>query len=76
MTELLQQAIAELKKLPVEQQNAIAGRILTEIKNETKTALINELSSTEAVVWSPQTDNVGVQALSDLLTAAQRETNA
>ena len=76
MTELLQQAIAELKKLPVEQQNAIASRILAELKNETQTALIDELSSTEAVVWSPQTDNAGVQALSDLLTAARKETNA
>lgn len=76
MTELLQQAIAELKKLPVEQQNAIASRILAELKKETKTALIDELSSTEAVVWSPQTDNAAVQALSDLLTVAQKETNA
>jgi hypothetical protein len=76
MTELLEQAIAELKKLPVEQQNAIASRILVELKNETKTVLIDELSLTEAVVWSPQTDNAGVQALSDLLTAAQKETNA
>ena len=76
MTELLQQVIAELKKLPAEQQNAIARRILAELKNETKTALIDELSSTEAVVWSPQTNDAGVQALSDLLTAAQKETNA
>lgn len=76
MTELLKQAIAELKKLPVQQQNAIASRILAELKNERETALIDELSSTEAVVWSPQTDNAGVQALSDLLTAAQKETNA
>ncbi len=76
MTELLQKAIAKLKKLPVEQQNAIASRILAELKNDTKTALIDEFSSTEAVVWSPQTDNAGVQALSDLLTAAQKETNA
>ena len=75
MSELLQQAISELKKLPVEQQNAIAGRILAKLKNETKTALIDELSSTDAVVWSPQTDNAGVQALSDLLTAAQKENN-
>ena len=76
MTELLQQAIAELKKLPVEQQNAIASRILAELENETKTALIDDLSSTEAVIWSPQTDNAGVQALSDLLTVVQKETNA
>lgn len=76
MTELLQQAITELKKLPVEQQNEIASRILAELKNETTTALIDELSSTEAVVWSPQTNDAGVQALSDLLTAVQKEINA
>ena len=34
MTELLQQAIAELKKLPREQQNAIASMILEEIEDE------------------------------------------
>jgi hypothetical protein len=34
MTELLQQAIAELKKLTTEQQNAIASRILEELKDE------------------------------------------
>ncbi len=76
MTELLQQAIAELKKLPVEQQNAIATRILAELKNDKKKALIDKLSLTEAVVWSPQTDNAEVQALSDLLAEAKQETNA
>ena len=76
MTELLQQAIAELKKLPVEQQNAIATRILAELKNDKKKALIDKLSSTEAVVWSPQTDNAEVQALSNLLAEAKQETNA
>lgn len=34
MTELLQQAIAELKKLTTEEQNAIASRILEELKDE------------------------------------------
>jgi len=76
MTKLLQQAITELKKLPIDQQNAIASRILTELKNEAKTSLVDELSSTEAVVWSPQTNSARIQALSDLLTAAQKETNA
>jgi hypothetical protein len=34
MTELLQQVIAELEKLPDEQQDAIATRLLTELKYE------------------------------------------
>ena len=76
MTELLQQAIAELKKLPREQQDAIAIRILDELKNDTENELIDKLASTEAVVWSPQADNRGVQALSDLLVAAQKKDNA
>ncbi len=33
--------------------------------------LLNQLASTEAVVWSPQADQEAVQALSSLLTAAQ-----
>jgi len=32
--------------------------------------LLQHLASTEAVVWSPQTDRTSVQALSDLLAAA------
>ncbi|MEM9271411.1 MAG: hypothetical protein AAGA80_00420 [Cyanobacteria bacterium P01_F01_bin.143] len=76
MTELLQKAIAEIKKLPQEQQDAIATRILTELKNDTEKKLIAELASTKAVVWSPQTDNVGVQALSNLLITAQKKDNA
>ena len=38
--------------------------------------LLNQLASTEAVVWSPQTDHEAVQALSDLLAAAQESPNA
>lgn len=34
MTELLQLAIAEIGKLPAEEQNAIATRILDELKDE------------------------------------------
>ncbi|AMW28290.1 MULTISPECIES: hypothetical protein [Arthrospira] len=33
--------------------------------------LLEQLASTEAVVWSPQTDSASVQALSDLLVAAK-----
>jgi nuclear transport factor 2 (NTF2) superfamily protein len=34
MTELLQQAIAEIKKLSADQQNAIASRFLAELQDE------------------------------------------
>ncbi|MCW6035722.1 hypothetical protein K4A83_05470 [Spirulina subsalsa FACHB-351] len=33
--------------------------------------LLEQLASTQAVVWSPQTDSTSVQALSDLLVAAK-----
>lgn len=34
MTELLQRVIAELEKLPQEEQNAIATRLLAELEDE------------------------------------------
>ncbi|WP_013322470.1 hypothetical protein [Gloeothece verrucosa] len=34
MTELLRRAIAEIEKLPDDQQNAIATRLLAELKDE------------------------------------------
>lgn len=34
MTELLRRAIAEIEKLPVEQQDAIAARLVAELKDE------------------------------------------
>ena len=34
MTELLQQVIAELQKLPASQQDAIASRLMAELKDE------------------------------------------
>jgi hypothetical protein len=37
----------------------------------TKNDLLNQLASTEAVVWSPQADPASIQALSDLLATAQ-----
>ncbi len=36
MTELLQQVIAQIKKLPPDQQNAIASRLMAELKDEQK----------------------------------------
>jgi hypothetical protein len=34
MTELLQQVISEIQKLPADQQNAIASRLMAELKDE------------------------------------------
>jgi hypothetical protein len=39
-------------------------------------ALLEQLASTEAVVWSPHAERAAVQALSDLLVAAQGAANA
>ncbi|MDV2991260.1 MAG: hypothetical protein N4J56_000914 [Chroococcidiopsis sp. SAG 2025] len=36
MTELLQQAIAEIQKLPADQQDAIAARFSAELQDEQK----------------------------------------
>ncbi|MEH1788237.1 hypothetical protein [Nostoc sp.] len=46
----------------------------TEESDATK-ALLNQLASTEAVVWSPQANPEAIQALSDLLVAAQGSAN-
>lgn len=91
MTELLEIAIAKLKTLPADEQDAIAARLLAEMEavakekgytlelpldSDPKNKLLNQLASTEAVVWSPDADRAAVQALSDLLVAAQGTTNA
>ncbi|MEH1817501.1 MAG: hypothetical protein V7L31_00125 [Nostoc sp.] len=47
----------------------------TEESDSTK-ALLNQLGSTQGVVWSPQTTPEAIQALSDLLVAAQGAANA
>lgn len=91
MTELLEIAIAKLKTLPADEQNAIAARLLAEMEavakekgytlelpldSDPKNKLLNQLASTEALVWSPHADRSAVQALSDLLVAAQGTINA
>ncbi|MGF1604310.1 MAG: hypothetical protein ACFCU8_20315 [Thermosynechococcaceae cyanobacterium] len=43
---------------------------------ELENTLLNQLASTEAVVWSPQADHAAVQSLSDLLGAAKEAANA
>jgi len=44
--------------------------------SDLENVLLNQLASTEAVVWSPQTDHQAVQALSNLLIAAQGSIDA
>jgi hypothetical protein len=44
--------------------------------NDSESTLLEQLTATEAVVWSPQTDNQSIQALADLLATAQEQTNA
>jgi hypothetical protein len=44
--------------------------------NDLENTLLQQLASTEAVVWSPQADSPAVQALSNLLIAAKEASNA
>jgi hypothetical protein len=39
--------------------------------NGAEQILLDKLASTDAVIWSPQTDSQSIQALSDLLVTAQ-----
>jgi len=49
MTELLIQVIAQIEKLPPEQQNAIASRFLAEIEDEQKWE--NRFAATTDTQW-------------------------
>jgi hypothetical protein len=44
--------------------------------SDAENALLNQLASTEAVIWSPHADHEAVRALSDLLVAAQGAADA
>ncbi|WP_310425867.1 hypothetical protein [Chamaesiphon sp. VAR_48_metabat_135_sub] len=44
--------------------------------SDSESVLLNRLASTEAFVWSPQSDSAALQALSDLLVAAQGTAHA
>lgn len=44
--------------------------------SDSESALLNQLASTEAVVWSPHADHDAVQSLSNLLSEAQEAVNA
>lgn len=43
--------------------------------SDSENALLNQLASTSAVVWSPHTDSAAVQALSGLLGSGQGGVN-
>jgi hypothetical protein len=45
-------------------------------ESDQRNTLLAQMASTEAMVWSPQTDHAAVQALSDLLLIAQASANA
>lgn len=48
----------------------------TSENNPSENVLLNQLASTDAVVWSPQADREAVQALSELLATAKKSVNA
>lgn len=53
------------------------GCELEKVDNQTQEALLlNQLASTEAVVWSPYEAHEAAQTLSDLLVAARQESDA
>jgi len=45
-------------------------------ETDSTSVVLQQLASTEAVIWSPQADNASVQALSDLLVAAKEASDA
>ena len=69
MTELLRQIMAKIEKLPEKQQDAIASRLMA-LQQESEKLLLEQLASTEAVVWSPYDAREAAQTLSELLAAA------
>jgi hypothetical protein len=44
--------------------------------SDSRKPLLNQLASTQGVVWSPQADSEAILALSELLMAAQRAADA
>jgi hypothetical protein len=56
MTELLQQVIAEIEKLPADQQDAIASRLMAELKDEQRWT--EQFESTTDEQWDRLADMV------------------
>ena len=74
MTELLQQAIAEIKKLTPEQQDAIASRFLEELQDEQKwstrfTSTTDEQWDGIAQMVQQEINNGETVSLDDILSA-------
>jgi hypothetical protein len=44
--------------------------------SDSENTLLEQLAATDAVIWSPQTDNQSIQALSNLLATAQEQASA
>jgi hypothetical protein len=44
--------------------------------SDSENTLLEQLASTDAIVWSPQTDSQSIAALSNLLATAQEQANA
>ncbi|KYC42811.1 hypothetical protein WA1_11830 [Scytonema hofmannii PCC 7110] len=77
MTELLRKVVAKIEQLPEEKQNEIAERWLAELERESsEKLLLEQLASTEAVVWSPYDAHEAAQTLGELLAKAKQEDNA
>jgi hypothetical protein len=76
MTELLRKVVAKIEQLPQEKQNEIASRLLAELEQESEKLLLEQLASTEAVVWSPYDAHEAAQTLAELLAKAKQEENA
>jgi hypothetical protein len=76
MTELLRKVVAKIEQLPQEKQNEIASRLWAELEQESEKLLLEQLASTEAVVWSPFDAHEAAQTLAELLTKAKQEENA
>jgi len=62
MTELLNQVIAEIQKLPADQQDAIASRLIAELKDEQRWT--KQFESTTDEQWDRLADMVR-QEISD-----------
>jgi len=56
MTELLQQVISEIQKLPADQQDAIASRLMAELKDEQRWS--EQFESTTSEQWNRLADIV------------------
>ncbi len=76
MTELLRKVVAKIEILPEAKQNEIASRLLAELEQESEKLLLEQLASTEAVVWSPFDAHEAAQTLAELLAKTKQEDNA